>query len=113
MVGIKKAAEVHKRYSLLDFPVNVEEIARKEGLTLTIWPLIPPVEEVKIGNYIGLSERLSNEWRRWDIAHALGHHFLMHHGNQLVFRRQSDISKNEKQTNLHLICLCLNGNFRN
>lgn len=85
MVGIKKAAEVRKRYSPLDYPVDVEEIARREGLTVTIWPLIPPVEEVKVGHCIGLSEGLSSEWRRWDIAHALGHHFLMHHGNQLVF----------------------------
>ena len=85
MVGIKKAAEVRKRYSLQVYPVNAEEIARKEGLSITIWPLIPPVEEVKVGNYIGLSEGLSTEWRRWDIAHALGHHLLSHHGNQLVF----------------------------
>jgi hypothetical protein len=86
MAGVEKAAELHKRYGPLDYPVDAEDIARKEGLTITIWPLVPPVEEVKVGRIIGLSEGLSNEWRRWDIAHALGHYVLGHRGNQLVFR---------------------------
>ncbi len=86
MVGIKKAAELHERYGPLDYPVDAEGVARREGLTITIWPLLPPVEEVKVGHNIGLKEGLSREWRRWDIAHALGHHLLLHRGNQLVFR---------------------------
>ena len=84
MVGVEKAAELHERYGPLGYPIDVEDIARKEGLTITIWPLLHPVEEVKVGRIIGLREGLSNEWRRWNIAHALGHYVLGHRGNQLV-----------------------------
>ena len=112
MMGINKATELHKRYSPLHFPVDAEDIAKREGLTVTIWPLLPPVEEVKVGRNIGLTEGLSSEWRRWDIAHALGHH-LLHRGNQLVFCSRSDRGKSTKQTNLRLISLCLTRNFRN
>ena len=85
MTGIEKAAELHERYSSLNYPIDIEDIAKREGLTITTWPLLPPVQEVKVGRNIGLMEGLSSEWRRWDIAHALGHHLLSHHGNQLVF----------------------------
>ncbi len=83
MIVPNKAAELRKRYSPLGYPVDIEDIARREGLKITDWPLLPPVEEVKVGRSIGLRKGLSREWRRWDIAHALGHH-LLHHGNQLL-----------------------------
>jgi len=78
----KKAAELHKRYGQLGYPIDIEDVARKEGLKVIDWPLLSPVNEVKRGEWIGIREGLSSEWRRWDIAYALGHH-LMHHGNQL------------------------------
>ncbi len=83
MIGIKKAAELDKRYGPFNYPIDAEDIAKREGLTVTTWPLLPPVEEVKVGRSIGVRDGLSSEWRRWDIAHALGHH-LLHHGNQLL-----------------------------
>jgi len=83
MIGLNKAAELHKRYDPFSYPVDIEGIAKREGLTIIDWPLLPPVEEVKVGSKVGLREGLSREWRRWDIAHALGHH-LLHHGNQLL-----------------------------
>jgi len=85
----KKAAELHKRYGQLGYPIDIEDVARKEGLKVINWPLLPPVNEVKRGEWIGIREGLSSEWRRWDIAHALGHH-LMHHGNQLSLSPRSE-----------------------
>ncbi|MDP4280189.1 MAG: hypothetical protein QQM50_06555 [Dehalococcoides mccartyi] len=113
MTAMEKAAEVRKLYNLQVYPVDVEEIARKEGLIITTWPLLPPVEEVKVGCNIGLRDGLSNVWRRWDIAHALGHHLLLHRGNQLVLGEKYERNKNEKQTTLRLISLCLTRSFRN
>ncbi len=113
MRGEKKAAGLHKRHGLLNFPIDAEEIAKKEGLTIITWPLLPPVEEIKVGNNVGLREGLSSEWRRWDIAHALGHHLLSHRGNQLVFRKQCGRDKNEKPMNSQLTFSCLIRNFRN
>ena len=83
MIARKKAAELYRRYGRFDYPIDTEGVARKEGLKVINWPLLPPVEEVKVGRSIGIREGLSKEWRRWDIAHALGHH-LLHHGNQLL-----------------------------
>jgi len=113
MIGRYKAAELHEQYCPLDFPVDTEEVAKREGLIVTIWPLLPPVEEVKVGRNIGLREGLSSEWRRWDVAHALGHHLLLHRGNQLVLHERCGRGKNSKQTNSRLIFLCLTRSFRN
>ncbi len=89
MIGREKATELHKRYGRLDYPVDAEDMATREGLTVIVWPFLPPVEEVKVGHSIGIREGLSSEWRRWDITHALGHH-LMHHGNQLSLSPRSE-----------------------
>lgn len=83
MIGKEAAAKLHKQYGPFVCPVDVEDIAAKAGLTITDWPLLPPVEELKVGRSVGIRQGLSHEWRRWDIAHALGHHVL-HHGNQLL-----------------------------
>jgi len=83
VIGLSKASELHKRYGPFGYPIDIEDIAKREGLKITDWPLLPPVEEVKVGRRIGLREGLSSELRRWDIAHALGHH-LLHYGNQLL-----------------------------
>ena len=83
MIGKKKAMEMHKRYEQLEYPIDAKDIAAREGLKVIIWPFLAPVEEVKRGGWIGIRAGLSNERRRWNVAHALGHH-LMHHGNQLL-----------------------------
>jgi len=113
MIEIEKAAQLHKRYGPLIYPIDAEDIARREGLTITDWPLLPPIEEVKVGQNVGLRDGLSAEWRRWDIAHALGHHLLLHHGNQLVFRVKSDRNKKMRQIRSPLIFSCLKVNFKN
>ncbi len=83
MIGLNKAEEMHRRYGTFEYPVDVEGVANREGLTIIDWPLLPPIDEVKLGHSIGLREGLPGEYRRWNIAHALGHHVL-HHGNQLL-----------------------------
>lgn len=83
MIALSKATELRKRYGPLGYPIDIEDIARREGLRVTDWPLLPPVEEVKVGRSVGVRKGLSSEWRRWNIAHALGH-YLLHHGNQLL-----------------------------
>ena len=88
MIARKKAAELHKRYGSLVYPMDVEDVAKNEGLKIINWPLLSPIEEVKRGKWVGIREGLSSEQRRWDIAHAIGHH-LMHHGNQLLLSGKS------------------------
>ena len=88
MIVKKKAEELNNRYEEFDYPIDVEDVARKEGLKVIDWPLLSPVNEVKRGKWVGIRKGLSSEQRRWDIAHAIGHH-LMHHGNQLLLTEKS------------------------
>jgi len=70
MIVRKKAAELHKRYMSLEYPIDIEDVARNEGLKVINWPLLPPMEEVKRGKWVGIRDGLSSEQRRWDIAHV-------------------------------------------
>jgi hypothetical protein len=60
MIGKIKAVEIFNKYRPLVLPVDAEDIAKRERLTITIWPLLTPVKEVKVGRNIGLRDGLSN-----------------------------------------------------
>ena len=47
-------------------------------------------EEMRIGKFIAVADRFEREWRRWVVAHAVGHGFP-HPGNQLWIRRNTDL----------------------
>ena len=64
--------------------VDVEAVANLLGLVVKPWPM-KVQEEMQMDNFIGVAERLDSRWRRWVIAHAVGHR-LMHPGNHLWIR---------------------------
>jgi len=80
--------ELRKSYRQFDYSIGTEDVAKNEGLKVINWPLLSPIEEVKSGKWVGIREGLLSEQRRWDIAHAIGHH-LMHHGNQLLLAEKN------------------------
>lgn len=82
MLGRQKAEELHQRYGKLGFPVDSEEVGTREGLTIVNWPLLPPIDAVKVGRWVAIRIGLPQDRRRWSIARALGHH-LLHRGGQL------------------------------
>lgn len=84
-LAVDKARDIHKRYPLLSFPVDMEWLVGAEGCELLSWPFSGPVKEVKQGRWIGIATGLDERQQRYLIAHALAHH-LMHRGNQLSFR---------------------------
>ena len=65
-------------------PVDVERIAEAEGLEVVEWGF-PTLEEAWFPPVIAVRAGLDPPWRRWVIAHALGHYYL-HRGNQVWFR---------------------------
>ncbi len=95
---VDKAAKLRKRYGQLGYPVDIEYIARREGLTIADWDLLPR-DEIKVGRVVGLRKGLPHEWRRWNIAHALGHELLRHRGNQLLLpsSRQSEAREGSRR----------------
>ena len=69
--------------------VDAEAVANMVGLVVKPWPL-KVQEEIQMGHFIGVAERLDPQWRRWVIAHAVGHK-LMHPGNHLWIRNHTGL----------------------
>ena len=69
--------------------VDVEAVAAILGLEIVTWPL-HRLEEITVGDVIGVAERLDARWRRWVVAHAIGHR-LLHPGNHLWIRLNTDL----------------------
>ncbi|MCY4583482.1 MAG: ImmA/IrrE family metallo-endopeptidase [Chloroflexi bacterium] len=61
--------------------VDAEALAEHLGLEVFSWPF-RTLQEMKVDDVIGVAERLDASWRRWVIAHAIGHS-LLHPGNHL------------------------------
>ena len=70
--------------------VDAEAVAEGLGLTIKRWSL-RVIEEMRLGNYVAVADRLEPEWQRWVVAHAIGH-CLLHPGNHLWIRRHTDLA---------------------
>ena len=79
----RKARELRRKLGLRG-RVEAEEVANLLGLVVVPWPLAVQ-EEMQMDGYIGVAQRLDPRWRRWAIAHAIGHR-LLHPGNHLWTR---------------------------
>ena len=79
----RKALEL-RRELCLHGEVDVEEVASLVGMEVVTWPLTV-LKEMVIGDFICVARRLDTRWRRWVIAHAIGHR-LMHPGNHTWIR---------------------------
>ena len=69
--------------------VDMEAVASILGLEVVTWPL-SRLEKIMAGDVIGVAERLDARWRRWVVAHAIGHRCL-HPGNHLWIRLNTDL----------------------
>ena len=70
--------------------VDVEAVARHLGLTVERRPL-RVLEEMRLGDYVAVADRLEPWWQRWVVGHAIGHGVL-HPGNHLWIRRHTDLA---------------------
>ena len=69
--------------------VDAEGVANILGLVVQPWPL-KVQQEMQMGRFISVAERLDDRWRRWVIAHAIGHKVL-HTGNHLWIRDHTSL----------------------
>ncbi len=69
--------------------VDVEYVANIMELEVVTWPL-NGLEEMTMRDVIGVADRLDPHWRRWVVAHAIGHKAL-HPGNHLWIRRNTGL----------------------
>ena len=70
--------------------IDAEAIANGLGLEVRDWPL-EVLREFQLDGTVAVAERLDPEWRRWVIAHAIGHR-LLHPGNHLWLRTHTDLT---------------------
>ncbi len=84
----RKARELRRKLKLSG-RVDAETVASILGLEVVTWPL-DVQEEMQMDRYIGVAERLDVRWRRWVIAHAIGHR-LLHSGNHLWIRDHTSL----------------------
>ena len=71
--------------------VDAEVVANDLGLTVKRWSL-RVVEEMRFGDYIAVAERLTPEWRRWVVAHAVAHR-LLHPSNHVWIHRNINLAR--------------------
>ena len=83
----RKALELRRKLGLHG-RVDAEAVANILGLDVVPWPM-QVQEEIQMGRYIGVAERLDARWRRWVIAHGIGH-WLLHPGNHLWIRDHNE-----------------------
>jgi len=97
MNGRKKGRELRRKLRATG-RVDFELAAHVLDLRIEPWPFpSDEVHEAKVGRWIGVAEGRSEQERRWDVAHAIGHHVL-HPGNQLWLRSQTLLAEpNERQ----------------
>ena len=69
--------------------IDAEAVAVSLGLEVHPWPL-EVLSELQVDGVVAVAKRLDPEWRRWVIAHAIGHR-LLHPGNHLWLRKHTDI----------------------
>ena len=69
--------------------VDVHALTDELGLVVKRLPF-RVFEEMRVAKFIAIADRLEPEWRRWDIAHAVGHGILQT-GNHLWIRRNTDL----------------------
>ncbi len=64
--------------------MDAEGVANHLELEVWTWPF-RVLQEMQTDSVIGVAQRLDAPWRRWVIAHAVGHS-LLHPGNHLWMR---------------------------
>ena len=94
-LGLTGLVDAEAVANLMGYPV--------ERLHLTVQ------KEFEVAGIICIAERLGPEWRRWCIAHALGHK-AMHPGNQLKVYRYTMLGwKLEREANDFAHALLMDG----
>ncbi len=81
--AMRKGAELRRKLRWRG-EVDAEHVAHILGMTVISWPM-QVQEELQVDGYVAVAERLDSRWRRWVIAHAIGHR-LMHPGNHMLMR---------------------------
>lgn len=93
--AMQKARDLRRQLGLWG-QVDAEAVANILGMQVFPWQL-DTLQELMVDDCICVAERLDSSWRRWVIAHAIGHK-LLHPGNHLWMRSRTALaSKLERE----------------
>ena len=88
--------------------VDAEAVANLYGYRVKRLPLVKQ-KELEVAGIICIAERLGPEWRRWCIAHSLGHK-MMHPDNLLRVGRETGLGHRfEREANDFAHALLMDG----
>ena len=88
--------------------VDAEAVANLHGYRVKRLPLVKQ-KELEVAGIICIAERLGPEWRRWCIAHSLGHK-MMHPDNLLRVGRETGLGyRFEREANDFAHALLMDG----
>ena len=71
--------------------VDAEAAANDFGLTVDRWPFLV-LKEMCFDDHVAVAERLTPEWRRWVVAHAVAHR-LLHPSNHVWIHRHINLAR--------------------
>ena len=89
MTRAQRVGREMRRQLGLQGEVDAEAVANRLGCEVVTWPLLT-LEEMASGDAIAVAKRLDPSWRRWVVAHALGHKVL-HPGNHAWMRARTQL----------------------
>gem|GEM_PF-1296420 len=85
----QRAREIRRRYRFRR-PRDMERVLRAEGLKVLRFPFVGRLQEMIVGNRVGIQSSIRDPRRVNELlAHALGHH-LLHSGNQPFYHFQRE-----------------------
>ena len=88
--------------------VDAEAVANLHGYRVKRLPLVKQ-KELEVAGIICIADRLGPEWRRWCIAHSLGHK-MMHPDNLLRVGRETGLGHRfEREANDFAHALLMDG----
>lgn len=85
--------------------VDVEAVAGHFGMVVVPWRTDGQAEG-RIGDFIFVSDRLRPDWRRWVIAHSIGHK-IMHPGNHVWIYMHTGLGPRFEREAEDFACLLL------
>ena len=71
--------------------IDAEAVAHELGLELWLWDFEVQTE-MQLDGHVAVGGRLDPAWRRWVIAHAIGHR-LLHPGKHFELRSHTDLPR--------------------
>ncbi|MCI0887668.1 MAG: hypothetical protein J4N30_05625 [Chloroflexi bacterium] len=105
--GRARAIEVWRSHHL-SIPVDLQRLVSDLELEIVLFPFKGRVNEMIVGETIGLRPGLPRPWFRWFVAHAVGH-YVMHVGSTFELEPWQWVNRARDEWQAEEFAACLLG----